>query len=393
MEKITPRFIQIHTFNAYTGSLLNRDDTNMSKRMRFGGASRTRVSSQSLKRHWRTAQDEYAIHNVPGAVDAVRSRRVIDRQVVPALVEAGAVDDEWISEVVKAFNVGLYGEKGAAVSGRQPLLLGRPEVNFLQQCALEIHAAHPGDVVAAVAAVVDLFSANRGQGQNFRAFREMCRLAGGLESAMFGRMVTSDSAANIDAAIHVAHSFTVHAEESESDYFSVVDDLQDDEEDRGAAHIGDSEINSSIFYGYTVIDIPALVSNIEGCAAEEWLKADRNLAASLVGNLMHLIATVSPGAKVGSTAPYGRSHLMLAEVGSTQPRSLANAFRRPTEPQVDSAIEALSSHLSDFDEAYGVTEARRMMAVGPHDLPGCTRLNLENLCLWTAGVVRDGEVK
>ena len=48
----------------------------------------------------------------------------------------------------------------------------------------------------------------------------------GLVGALFGRMVTSDPAANIDAAIHVAHAFTVHQEESESDYFSVVDDLQ-----------------------------------------------------------------------------------------------------------------------------------------------------------------------
>jgi CT1975-like protein len=40
-------------------------------------------------------------------------------------------------------------------------------------------------------------------------------LAAGLEAALFGRMVTSDPEANTNAAIHVAHSFTVHKEESE----------------------------------------------------------------------------------------------------------------------------------------------------------------------------------
>ena len=64
-----------------------------------------------------------------------------------------------------------------------------------------------------------------GEGRNFRAFREQAALPAGLEGALFGRMVTSDPGANIDAAIHVAHAFTVHGEESESDYFSVVDEL------------------------------------------------------------------------------------------------------------------------------------------------------------------------
>ena len=110
--------------------------------------------------------------------------------------------------------------------------------------------------------------------------------------ALFGRMVTSDPAANIDAAIHVAHAFTVHREESESDYFSVVDDLQQDDEDAGAAHIGDMELTAGLFYGYVVVDVPGLVSNLEGCAASDWESADKTLAGKVVDHLVHLIATV-----------------------------------------------------------------------------------------------------
>ena len=142
-------------------------------------------------------------------------------------------------------------------------------------------------------------------------------------------MVTSDPAANIDAAVHVAHAFTVHAEESESDYFSVVDDLQSNDEDPGAAHIGDMELTAGLFYGYVVVDVPTLVSNLTGSPAEDWRNADRELAATVVKHLVHLIATVSPGAKLGSTAPYAYADLMLIEAGSRQPRSLANAFRGP----------------------------------------------------------------
>ena len=145
---------------------------------------------------------------------------------------------------------------------------------------------------------------------------DACRLPAGLEGALFGRMVTSDPGANIEAAIHVAHAFTVHREESESDYFSVVDDLQGDDEDAGAAHIGDMELTAGLFYGYVVVDVPGLVSNLEGCSSGDWQDADRELAAKVAEHLTHLIATVSPGAKLGSTAPYACADLMLIEAGS-----------------------------------------------------------------------------
>ena len=58
----TPRFLQIHTLHSYPAALLNRDDSGLAKRMRFGDAVRTRISSQCLKRHWRgVAQDEFAV--------------------------------------------------------------------------------------------------------------------------------------------------------------------------------------------------------------------------------------------------------------------------------------------------------------------------------------------
>ena len=73
-----PRFLQIHTLHSYPAALLNRDDSGLAKRMPFGGAVRTRISSQCLKRHWRMAEDEFAIHSIPGAQEAVRSRNVVE---------------------------------------------------------------------------------------------------------------------------------------------------------------------------------------------------------------------------------------------------------------------------------------------------------------------------
>ena len=386
----TPRFLQIHTLHSYPAALLNRDDSGLAKRMPFGGAVRTRISSQCLKRHWRTAQDDFAMHNIPGAEAALRSRNIVERKVMQPLRDDGEIAVDVLNAVETAFNVGVYGSSGGSETGRQPLLLGLPEVEHLQQKAADICAAHPDDADAAKKAADDLFTTRRGEGRNFAAFRDAAMLPGGLEGALFGRMVTSDPGANIDAAVHVAHAFTVHAEESESDYFSVVDDLQRDDEDAGAAHIGDMELTAGLFYGYVVVNMPELVSNITACDAADWQNADRALAAKVVEHLTHLIATVSPGAKLGSTAPYACADLMLIEAGSRQPRSLANAFRSPAGAQTDAAVKALCDYLTKLDAAYGARENRRFMAVEDCEIPQAERLNMDELAGWAAGNVSGG---
>ena len=386
----TPRFLQIHTLHSYPAALLNRDDSGLAKRMPFGGAVRTRISSQCLKRHWRVAQDEFALKNIAGSTSAIRSRNTVERRVMQPLRDGGQVAEDVLAAVGTAFNVGVYGGSGTSETGRQPLLLGLPEVEHLHQRAAAICAEHSNDAKAAGDAATALFNARRGEGNNFRALLDSVRLPAGLEGALFGRMVTSDPGANIDAAIHVAHAFTVHVEESESDYFSVVDDLQGDDEDAGAAHIGDMELTAGLFYGYVVVDVPGLVSNLEGCDADQWDSADRTLAAKVVEHLVHLIATVSPGAKLGSTAPYGYADLMLVEAGTRQPRSLANAYRDPAKAQVAAATERLTSYLGKLDAAYAARDVRRVMSVEDCDIPSAERLPLDDLASWAAAAIGSG---
>ena len=386
----TPRFLQIHTLHSYPAALLNRDDSGLAKRMPFGGAVRTRISSQCLKRHWRVSQDEFALKNIAGSTSAIRSRNTVERRVMQPLRDGGQVAEDVLAAVGTAFNVGVYGGSGTSETGRQPLLLGLPEVEHLHQRAAAICAEHSNDAKAAGDAATALFTARRGEGNNFRALLDSARLPAGLEGALFGRMVTSDPGANIDAAVHVAHAFTVHEEESESDYFSVVDDLQGADEDAGAAHIGDMELTAGLFYGYVVVDVPGLVSNLEGCDADQWDSADRTLAAKVAEHLVHLIATVSPGAKLGSTAPYGYADLMVVEAGTRQPRSLANAYRDPAKAQVAAATERLTSYLGKLDAAYAARDVRRVMSVEDCDIPSAERLSLDDLASWAAAAIGSG---
>ena len=76
----TPRFIQIHALQHYTGTLLNRDDSGLAKTMPYGGVPRTRISSQCLKRHWRKAEGEYALTSI--APDPVRTKELADLAIM-----------------------------------------------------------------------------------------------------------------------------------------------------------------------------------------------------------------------------------------------------------------------------------------------------------------------
>ena len=48
-------YIQLHILTSYPPSNLNRDDLGRPKTAKMGGFDRLRVSSQSLKRHWRVS--------------------------------------------------------------------------------------------------------------------------------------------------------------------------------------------------------------------------------------------------------------------------------------------------------------------------------------------------
>ncbi len=423
-----PLFIQIHTLVSYPGTLLNRDDVGFAKRLPFGGATRTRISSQCLKRHWRKFEGDHALAQTLSGQDAgamsVRSRHTFERFVATPLIAEG-VSPELARAATQAIMSTVLGESAKAKKAReeakkdeakeseapskgkkktarkegddeagvslmtgQLTILGRPEIDFFLREARALAEA-AGSVEGIEEAKKKRFT--REWDKNLGGLK----LAAGLDGALFGRMVTSDKLARSDAAVHVAHAFTVHAEEAETDYFTAVDDLSasgDEHEEQGSAHINTTELTSGLFYVYVVVDIAQLVSNLEGCHAKDWTNADRHLAANVTNSLVHLVARVSPGAKKGSTAPYAYAHLTLVEAGSAQPRTLANAFLKPVPERPDllaSAYEAVAAYVSDIDQVFGDPNRRALAVIGPKDklgkLGACT--SLDAVARFAAGAI------
>jgi CRISPR system Cascade subunit CasC len=413
-----PRFLQIHTLHNYPAALLNRDDAGLAKRLPYGDAIRTRISSQCLKRHWRVADDAFALKNLDVPM-AVRSRAFVERIETAMLAEgveqeiakivASALRDALKKPIDKLLKEASKPKKKSKKSDeteaegadnasqetdseqKQAILLGVAEYEYLKQSCLQVAKS-----TSAIDARKDLLLRLKAEQENWKQIP----LNSGLESALFGRMVTSDMLASRDASIYVAHAFTVHEAQVENDYFTVVDDLLREAGEASSAGIFDTELASGLYYGYLVVDVPQLVANLEGVHIKDWAHItaeQRALAGRVVQSLLHLVATVSPGAKRGSTAPFEWAKFMLVEAGDWQPRSLAGAFhnamplRQPALRQT--AVQRLSDEIARIDAAYGAPLARRYLAVDDVTVPGAQQLPLKALAEWAQTAVLQANVE
>lgn len=390
-------FLQLHTLTSYPGTLLNRDDIGRAKRLPFGGATRTRVSSQCLKYHWRNFDGENALYKMD-VPESLRSRETFYRRIVKPLVNEGH-PEPLVASAALALQERLLSDDRVNLSPLKSLLteeddprevletnqvtiFGVPEMRYLRDIVSEkveeVTDEFPvflngevqdSDTISDAAKVLRDFS--RG---DLKKNLKGLELASGLDAAMFGRMATSDVLARGDAAVHVAHAFTTHEQETESDYFSAVDELRRDDPqesgEMGAGHINSQELTSGLFYGYVTIDVPLLVSNLSGVERENWTNGNTDLAAEVVRRFVHLVATVSPGAKLGSTAPHSYANCLFVESGTAQPRTLANAFQDPVPKNTNDGVlaesyDALAKYVEDMDDMYGAQTDRRLAAMGP----------------------------
>lgn len=394
-----PRFIQIHTLHTYPAALLNRDDAGLAKRLPLGDAVRTRISSQCLKRHWRVTEDAFSLANLEVPM-GIRSRGTLEL-IAKRLQEYGVTTPKAQAAAEALRDAGLLDKGGKDKKGEdalktgQAVLLGKPEIDYLVNRCTELAAGNADE--KALKAAIGEWLKGKDEKKNIEALKH----GSGLESALFGRMVTSDLLTSRDAAVYVAHAFTVHQAQVENDYFTVVDDLLQNAGELGSAGIFDTELASGLYYGYVVVDVPQLVQNLEGedfrkCFADGASPEQRALAARVVQNLLHLIATVSPGAKRGSTAPFDWAKFMLVEAGDWQPRSLASAFHNAlslddnSAPIRQRAVGKLTAEIAAMDDAYGAPLARRFLSVDPVSVRGAERLNLTQLANWAKEIIEQG---
>lgn len=335
-------FIQLHLLTAYGPSNLNRDDTGRPKSVVFGGVPRLRISSQSLKRAWRTS-DVFAARLDGHLAD--RTQR-LGKDIFDRLTEGG-MDEAEALKVARDI-AGAFG-KLKSQSDSQPA--------FIEQLAFV--SPEERDRAFALADQA-LAQARAGEAVTEPQADELLQRADtAADIAMFGRMLADSPKFNREAAVQVAHAMTTHRANAEDDYYTAVDDLKarDEPDDAGAGFVGVQEFGSGVFYLYICVDRGLLLRNLDGTGSIR----DASLAA-----LVEAAATVAPRGKQTSFASRARAFYVLAEKGSAQPRSLAAAFLKPvTGPdQGGQSIAALEGFRDRLDAAYGpCADDRRTMNV------------------------------
>lgn len=328
-------FIQLHLLTAYPPANLNRDDLGRPKTAIMGGAKRLRVSSQSLKRTWRTSA---LFEDAVGQHRGMRTKQV-GVQAAARLQEKGVKEKDakaWAVEIAKVFGDVAKGE--------------------LETSQL-VHVG-PEEQAAVDALVEKLADEQRApEKEDLELLRHK---PSAVDIALFGRMLAASPAYNVEAACQVAHAITVHAAEVEDDYFTAVDDLNSGDEHRGAAHVGEAGFGAGLFYGYVCIDRRQLIENLGGDEA----LADRAIAA-----LVEAAVKTSPKGKQNSFGSRAHASYVLAETGGQQPRSLSAAFLRPVagQDQALDAIARLERQARAFDEAYGPGADQRFVVAADPD--------------------------
>jgi CRISPR system Cascade subunit CasC len=325
------RFIQLHVLTAYPPSNLNRDDTGRPKTALLGDALRLRVSSQSLKRAWRTSE---VFEAAVGGHLGTRTK-MIGTEVFNALINGGITDK-------------LAREWARAIAGQFGKLKADKKSETGEDLHIEQLAHISPEELASVSALAQACVGRKSEptAEELKLLR-LPRAA--VDIAMFGRMLADTPAFNMEAAVQVAHAITVHKSAVEDDFFSAVDDLNKGLEDKGAGHIGERGYGAGLFYLYVCINRELLQTNLGGDAA---------LTAQALDALLHAITQVSPTGMQNSFGSRAYASYLLAEKGKQQPRSLVQAFLKPIKPYGDRdmlalAVDALTARCDNFDKVYG----------------------------------------
>jgi CRISPR system Cascade subunit CasC len=330
------RFLQLHLLTFFPPANLNRDDTGRPKTAVVGGATRLRLSSQALKRAWRTSD---AFSTALAGHMGQRTQRI--GEVVLTHLRADGMDEAkslaTAREIASVF--------GKIKDAKDPDPAQTEQLAFISP-----------EERAAVLALAD--RALAGETIDAKTAGLLRAVDTAADIALFGRMLADSPSYNREAAAQVAHAITTHKVTVEDDYYTAVDDLKTAADDAGAGFLGEAAFGSGVFYLYLCVDRTLLVKNLGG---------DIVLAATALGALARAAATVAPNGKQNSFAAHGRAGYVLAERGDQQPRTLAGAFAKPVsgDDLMANSIDALGIFRSNMEKAYGpAADANAAMQVG-----------------------------
>ncbi|MFJ8692803.1 type I-E CRISPR-associated protein Cas7/Cse4/CasC [Streptomyces roseolilacinus] len=347
--------VDVHALQTVPPSNLNRDDTGSPKTALYGGVPRARVSSQA----WKRATRKHFENTLDASQLGVRTKRVAEllaeriERLEPSLEgapEALALAVETLKAATgskievpkrKADAAKKAGEKEPAPEASYLMFLSSRQLDRLAELAVE--------------GAKDITAFFKDKENKARA-REAADTRHSVDIALFGRMVADSADINVDAAAQVAHAISVHQVETESDYFTAVDDRNTDAEP-GAGMIGTVDFNSATLYRYAALDINLLAANL-GKGLREDEPAATPVRRAVEAFLDGFVASLPTG-KINTFGNHTLPEAVIVKIRSRRPISFVGAFEEPVSSSgtghVRGACEQLAAHVTDIERAYGDT--------------------------------------
>lgn len=302
MKKTNKRlFLDIHIIQTIPPSNINRDDVGSPKTAQYGGVLRARVSSQSWKSAMRdyfrdndepinlgvrTKKGEDLIKNEFENLQTKMDKKTFDKKVEQVFKKLKIKPDKGKKDVLFFWGNRQIKRIAEIISNSQNKEFTEPEITALEE-AIKIPS---------------------------------------LEIALFGRMLASNIAFNVDASAQVAHAISTHEISNEFDFFTAVDDFK--KESQGAGHLDSHEFNSSTLYRYANVAIHELQNQLK----------DDTLLIDGIKLFVKSFITSIPTGKINSYANQTIPQAILISLRNDRPISLVSAFEKPVETRKDGYV-------------------------------------------------------
>ncbi|NGO75771.1 type I-E CRISPR-associated protein Cas7/Cse4/CasC [Streptomyces sp. YC504] len=318
-------YIDVHAIQTVPPANINRDDQGNPKEAIYGGVRRSRVSSQAWKRATRRHFDTGA----PEPDRATRTKRITAELATRIARHSGLHRDD--AHRIAAALLAQLGLSQGKKAGDTAYLL------FYGNAQLDAVAALVPDNAADLVALEE-----KELGEAVKELPVAVTFQSGhpVGVALFGRMVADIPKLNVDAAVQVAHALSTHETQLEFDYFTAVDD-KNEQGETGAGMIGTIGFNSATLYRYATVGLAQLTDNLGG---------DTEAALDALDRFLDGFALSMPTGYQNAFAHHTRPSLLAVVVRADQPVNLVSAFEEPIAAQAgiqaDSARRLAEEHLT-----------------------------------------------
>lgn len=342
-------FLNIHVLQTLPPSLVNRDQSGAPKTAIFGGVSRQRISSQSLKRAVREDMAD-RFDDIDMGSRTRRPLELVGNRIQDITAERG---EKWDLEKTIEAVTRFFKTAGFTVKPVDKKNDDEDELDdgpLYPRLSYALFLSEP-QVTAAAEFIVDTDGQARtkdGKKINKKETRRWLKAHNGVPMSLFGRMIADLPEYNVDASVQVAHALGVHPIVPEVDFYTTVDDHNRATNESGGSMMGDIEFASSTFYRYAGVNLDELGSNL----------GDADLAPRVAAAFADSFITTLPSAKANSFAHYSLPELVYVTVDN-RPITLVGAFESPimddARTRRQSTENALVSEVERLRDGFGIT--------------------------------------